>query len=348
MDQGIIFSLHTPEQLRQLSNYAHWAEGTIFLAVTFVLFSQFLGLIKEKKAQIVCSSLVLFAGIFLLAFVFLHHSLNQAGLVLQVMVTDPQQRQHSIMAVLLIIASSVQLLFTFQKIKGKIWYYVFPCVLAIIGLLFLFHPQHGTVEAVSYMKPYHTFLGIVLLLAALCTWLSLLKNKQKLFYIAAIFFLFLSSLLLLFYREPEGSYVVTPDMGNQMLEGTMKTETSSDTMSHGGPVTDYVSFIDMLRSMGKDVKPAGEITQEFFSVSGNAVAVNGEQIQVFEYPSSNEANMDSKKVSPDGSSIGTTMVMWAEPAHFYQKERIIVLYVGKNQETISLLDSILGRQFAGS
>ena len=42
-------------------------------------------------------------------------------------------------------------------------------------------------------------------------------------------------------------------------------------VSHGGPVTDYVSLFDNLRAAGTSVVPAGDVSQPFFSVTGNAI-----------------------------------------------------------------------------
>ncbi len=116
---------------------------------------------------------------------------------------------------------------------------------------------------------------------------------------------------------------------------------------HGGPVTDYVSLVDNLRAAGATVNPAGEVEQPFFSVKGFVIKVNNGDVQVFEYMDANAAEAESQLVSPDGSSVGTSMVGWVAPPHFYKVEKLIVLYVGENEDTIGMLDSVLGPQFAG-
>ncbi len=118
-------------------------------------------------------------------------------------------------------------------------------------------------------------------------------------------------------------------------------------VSHGGPVTDYVSLFDNLRAAGASVVPAGEILQPFFSVTGNAISVDGGNVQVFEYADSEEAEAQAALVSPEGSPIGTTMVSWIAPPHFYRAGKIIVLYVGDDAGLINRLESVLGTQFAG-
>jgi hypothetical protein len=114
-----------------------------------------------------------------------------------------------------------------------------------------------------------------------------------------------------------------------------------------GPVTDYASLVDNLRAAGATVEPTGEIIQDFFSVKGQAINVNGEDVQVFEYRDNAAAEMEAQLISPDGSSIGTSMPFWVAPPHFYKGGKIIVLYVGENVAVIDLLESVLGAQFAG-
>ena len=118
-------------------------------------------------------------------------------------------------------------------------------------------------------------------------------------------------------------------------------------VSHGGPVSDYVSLIDNLRATGATVDPAGDVTQPFFSVKGQVIKVNGEDIQVFEYSDEAAAEAEVLLVSPDGSSIGTSMVSWIAPPHFYKAGKLIVLYVGENGAVTDILEGIVGSQFAG-
>jgi hypothetical protein len=118
-------------------------------------------------------------------------------------------------------------------------------------------------------------------------------------------------------------------------------------VSRSGSVIDYVSLIDSLRKEGANVEPTGEIIQEFFTVKGKAIKVNGEDVQVFEYQDYKAAEIEAQLVSPDGSSVGTSIMMWVATPHFYKAGRIIVLYVGKNLVVMDMLERVLGAQFAG-
>lgn len=112
-------------------------------------------------------------------------------------------------------------------------------------------------------------------------------------------------------------------------------------------VKDYKGLIKKLRAKGLMVKQGGKVSQPFFSVSGCTLVVNGEQVQVFEYGKKEAADKESGNVSATGSSVGTTMVTWVAPPHFYKNGRLIVLYIGKNSDVIKALENALGPQFAG-
>lgn len=119
------------------------------------------------------------------------------------------------------------------------------------------------------------------------------------------------------------------------------------TTSHGGPVRDYVSLIDQLRAHDATVTPTGEISQPFFSVKGQAITVNGEQVQVYEYPTADAANAESARISPDGGTVGNTHIDWVASPHFYKAGKVIVLYVGSSDAALQPLTTVLGPQFAG-
>ena len=106
-------------------------------------------------------------------------------------------------------------------------------------------------------------------------------------------------------------------------------------------------FLKELKVQGAEAETGEPIEQPFFSVMGTMVSLNGEGIQVFEYDSAETMESDAVLVDADGNSIGTSMVSWMATPHFYKKGRILVIYVGDNAETLSLLENVLGTQFAG-
>ena len=56
---------------------------------------------------------------------------------------------------------------------------------------------------------------------------------------------------------------------------------------------------------------------------------------------------EAAQVDPGGGSIGRTMVTWMDAPDFYKAGRIIVFCVGSDPTLLSLLEEVLGSQFAG-
>ena len=115
---------------------------------------------------------------------------------------------------------------------------------------------------------------------------------------------------------------------------------------------DQVSLIDALRKT-VTVDISGTTSQPFLNPqSGTAVRLSGgplttpTDVQLFEYGSAGAAATDARRVRADGS-IATAIIDWIAPPHFYLKGRVLVIYVGSDSAVISLLQSVLGPQFAG-
>jgi hypothetical protein len=123
------------------------------------------------------------------------------------------------------------------------------------------------------------------------------------------------------------------------------TSMSTPATSHGGPVVDQVSLIDALRKAGVTVSPAGKITQPFLSVEGQSLQVNGESVQVYEYPDESAVARDASKIQPDATIAGTS-IMWVAQPHFYRAGKLIILYTGTNAALLAALDSAVGKPFA--
>ena len=110
---------------------------------------------------------------------------------------------------------------------------------------------------------------------------------------------------------------------------------------------DLDSLVGALKARGLSVGRADGVSQPFFSVEGRALTVDGENVQVFQYPTAEAARKEAARVSPDGSGVGTSMMSWVGPPHFYRKDNLIVIYVGDNSKVTGALRSSLGTQFAG-
>ena len=132
-------------------------------------------------------------------------------------------------------------------------------------------------------------------------------------------------------------------------QGTPAPESSATPSAsvQGGEVEGQTSLIDALRAGGVKVDLGDTVEQAFFTVAGQILKVNGKDVQVFEYESTEKMEADAAQVAPDGGSIGTSMVTWVEPPHFFKSGRVLVLSVGEDKAVIDLLKGALGEQFAG-
>lgn len=132
------------------------------------------------------------------------------------------------------------------------------------------------------------------------------------------------------------------------LTGVNTPGTGKAAGEQGGLASGSVEDLaERLRAAGASVVEGGEVNQPFFSVQGRVLRVNGQDVQVFAYQDATLAAQEAARVAPDGSSVGTTMVTWMATPHFYKAERLVVLYVGEDANTLGALRAVLGEQFAG-
>ena len=107
-------------------------------------------------------------------------------------------------------------------------------------------------------------------------------------------------------------------------------------------------LIDPLLATSAEVKVTGEVVSEgIFSVDGRVFEVYGETVQVMNYGDAAALEAEATRISPDGSSVGTTMVMWVGSPHFFRTESLIALYVGESASVLEALTKVMGPQFAG-
>ena len=145
------------------------------------------------------------------------------------------------------------------------------------------------------------------------------------------------------------AFVLSGCAGNAASNSTPTSPAAptESTATESPTVEDQASFIAALEASGATVETGEPVSQPFFTPEGNGVKVNGTDVQVFEYESAEAMEAEASQVSPDGGSVGTSMVHWIDTPHFYKAGRIIVLYIGSDETVLGLLERILGPQFAG-
>jgi hypothetical protein len=102
-----------------------------------------------------------------------------------------------------------------------------------------------------------------------------------------------------------------------------------------------------LREKGMVVELGTVIDQPYFEPDAQVLAVNGEQLQVFEFADGAAAADAAETVSEDGTTIGTTSISWIGPPHVYRAGNLIAIHVGEDTAVRDALNEIMGPQFAG-
>lgn len=114
------------------------------------------------------------------------------------------------------------------------------------------------------------------------------------------------------------------------------------------PEPGEAGVVELLQRSGGQVELTGEdLQQPFFTVYGEIVRLNGQDVQLFNYPSEADALAAAAEVSPDGRSVGTHMIAWLDTPYFFRSGQTLVLYVGSDVDTLALLEAVLGKPFAG-
>lgn len=186
---------HTPDELRRASDLAHRVEGVLLLMIAVLAIAG--NVFGTAWPSIAWRVLVLMAGLLLFLAIYPTHPVGDWPLIWR----DPQQRQHTTIALTLLAAGTAELFRSSPGGLGWVW----PGALALIGVLFLTHAQHGTGQAVRRAVRRHRFLGATLILAGLIAAAAVWASNASLAVLWPAVLL-AAALQLLVYREPEGAY----------------------------------------------------------------------------------------------------------------------------------------------
>ena len=200
--------LHTPEEMREISNLAHALEGVVLGVVALIVIAQAVGWLSSGRQRYLWPGLVVAAGGVLLGYLLLpHHGFAKAGLQYRFVFGDPQQRQHIVIAALLLAAGVVELRIRVGRLDRRRSSLAWPVAIVAIGILFLIHPQHGTSESVARATLVHRYLGTAMLAVGLVSGVDSMRERRSAVLQAGWgLALLTAAVLLLIYREPAGAY----------------------------------------------------------------------------------------------------------------------------------------------
>src|SRR6478672_9190893 len=154
--------LHTPQELVQLSNAAHLAEGIVLLIIALLIGAQGFGYLQKTWQRYLVPNVALLASLVLGGFLFLDH-LNELSRAWHWITTDMQQQQHLLIGIILGVASILTLIGV--KIQQKWLTASLALAFAAIGVVFLTHPQHGTDSEAAKALLIHRVAGTTLILS---------------------------------------------------------------------------------------------------------------------------------------------------------------------------------------
>ncbi len=134
------------------------------------------------------------------------------------------------------------------------------------------------------------------------------------------------------------------------LMGCDNSPTEPDKNTNNG----YTDLINYLQKAGLTVEPEGTADPLLPCISAEKtfeMTVNGGKIQVFEFKDKEAADSQAERISPNGTSIINSeiacSILFVDTPHFFEKNNLIVLYVGNNTLVINALIEQFGVQFAG-
>jgi hypothetical protein len=122
-------------------------------------------------------------------------------------------------------------------------------------------------------------------------------------------------------------------------KGTPK-ETS--TSSRGAEALDVDALVQGLEAAGTDVARGRVLAGGPFDFPGESLCVDQEPLRVWEFHDPKLRLAASSTISKDGSHVRNAIVEWVGPAHFFAQGRLIVLYLGTDDELQATLTAILG------
>jgi len=115
-----------------------------------------------------------------------------------------------------------------------------------------------------------------------------------------------------------------------------------------GPFDTADALAAALGGAGVDTAVLARHSDDLFPGAVHTVlCVGGQRASVYTYESEVAAATGAAKIDPaDPSTVGSAHVDWVGNPRFWQRGRLLVLYVGPQAGTESLLTSIIGPPFA--
>jgi hypothetical protein len=115
----------------------------------------------------------------------------------------------------------------------------------------------------------------------------------------------------------------------------------------GAEATTYAEVVASLEAQGAVVEERGQVSQPFLDVTGQALAVRGQEIQVFEFATEQAQRDTAATLGMIRDTVAQAMGEPVGQVHVWANGRIIVLYAGQDSQTLTLLNRVVGTPLLG-
>jgi hypothetical protein len=129
-----------------------------------------------------------------------------------------------------------------------------------------------------------------------------------------------------------------------LLVGCSAQQASS---SPSASLTGVEGLVADLATASAPVRQADTFDPTPLSGQGVLLCIGHEEVRVYVFATQGARLTAAGSIEPtDPSHVGTSIVEWTGNPRFWQRDRILVLYLGADASTDALLTSILGPPFA--
>lgn len=138
-------------------------------------------------------------------------------------------------------------------------------------------------------------------------------------------------------------YLLVTQVAQEVPEVLQRRQQQQQTQQ----LASYNDFLEKVRVNGYEPALTETIELSVLPFKAYIIKIAGEEMKVFDFVSMEDADNFVSGVSPDGSTVNGAVINWPGTPHFYRSGKVIVQYAGSYAAVLSLLNSIMGPQFAG-
>ena len=114
-----------------------------------------------------------------------------------------------------------------------------------------------------------------------------------------------------------------------------------------GPTDGPEKLIVDLEAAGAEARVGALFAGDPFDAQGGLMCVGSEPVQLYVFGSVRDREEAVQRIDPTNpSDMGTTMVDWNGRPRLWQRDRMIVVYLGEDAATEALLRGVMGEPFA--